>query len=61
VRSEAIGRPIRFQELNNRQTHKLWGSGGRAAEDIDLELYVQSEFVQVPAPLGANAFTSDWQ
>ncbi|WP_246148989.1 hypothetical protein [Nonomuraea turkmeniaca] len=51
---EAIGRPLRFQELNDRETHELWGSWGWSAEDIDLELYVRSEFVQVPAPLGAT-------
>ncbi|TDD16806.1 SDR family oxidoreductase [Nonomuraea diastatica] len=50
---EAIGRPVRFQELNDRETHELWQSWGWSAEEIDLELYVQSEFVQVPAPLGA--------
>jgi uncharacterized protein YbjT (DUF2867 family) len=50
----AIGREVRFDELDREQTHRLWGSWGWPAEAIELELFIQSEYVDTPAPIGTT-------
>jgi uncharacterized protein YbjT (DUF2867 family) len=50
----ALGCDLPFIELTPAQTHELWGGQGMPTADIDLELFLQSEFVDVPAPLGTT-------
>jgi uncharacterized protein YbjT (DUF2867 family) len=51
---EAIGREVRFEELDRDQTHHLYRSQGWSTEAIDRELFLLSEFVDKPAPLGTT-------
>ncbi len=52
--SAAIDRDIRFEELNREQTFALWGNQGWPAEAIEHELFLLSEFIDEPAPLGTT-------
>lgn len=50
----AIGRHVDFDELDHQRTHQLYGRLGWPTEAIDLELFLLSEFVDTPAPIGST-------